>query len=273
MTNIRFLSFRYLAIIVVSILAPVSYSSAQTTVDFEDVGASLATESFYNGADGAGGFASGSLSFNNSYSPDTGFGESWAGWSYSNRTDSTTPGFMNQYSAIFGLGDSGSATYGVAFNGFSGSGPEILSTNGRTFDSLSITNTTYAALSMLEGDAFAKRFGGDSGNDPDFFKIDILALDANGDETDSLEFFLADYRFADNSLDYIIDEWTAVDVSSLNATRLGFRFSGSDVGSFGLNTPAYFAADNIVVAVPEPSAASIMLWGMLGLMARKRKTV
>jgi hypothetical protein len=32
------------------------------------------------------------------------------------------------------------------------------------------TNTTYAALSMLSGDSFAKKFGGASGDDPDWFK-------------------------------------------------------------------------------------------------------
>jgi hypothetical protein len=250
----------------------IAASHAQTPVSFEDVGASLATEGFYNGSDGAGEFQSGTLRFNNNYTPDTGFGESWSGWSYSNQTDTTTPGFMNQYSAIFGLGDEDTATYGVAFNGFTqGTGPEILSLDGRAIQSLRITNTTYAALSMLNGDAFAKQFGGDSGNDADFFKIDILSLDADGNEIDSVEFFLADYRFDDNSLDYIIDDWTTVDVSSLNADRFGFRFSGSDVGQFGLNTPAYFAVDTIVVAVPEPNAlvVAIIATGCLTMIRRR----
>lgn len=242
---------------------------AQSIVDFEDVGASLSTESFYNGADGAGGFSSGPLQFNNTFTSSE-FGDSWFGWSYSNTTDTTTPGFTNQYSAIFGSGDSGSATYAVAFNGFGGSGPEIQSANGRTIESLSITNTTYAALSMRDGDSFAKKFGGDSGDDQDFFKIDILSLDGDGNEIGAVEFFLADYRFADNSLDYIVDSWVNVDVSELAATRLGFRFSGSDVGQFGLNTPAYFAADNIVVAVPEPNSIAFGFFAVLVLSGRRQ---
>lgn len=253
---------------VVAVSGIPSVLDAQTLVDFEDVGAPLSSESFYNGSDGAGGFVSGTLGFNNTFTSSE-FGDSWFGWSYSNTTDTSTPGFMNQYSAVFGSGDSGSATYGVAFNGFEGSGPEIQSTDGRTIQSLSITNTTYAALSMRDGDSFAKKFGGDRGDDPDFYKIDILSLDGNGDEIGSVEFFLADYRFSDNDQDYIVDTWTAVDISELSATRLGFRFSGSDVGQFGLNTPAYFAVDNIVVAVPEPAVLAMSFFAVAVIGCRR----
>jgi hypothetical protein len=237
--------------------------NAQSVVTFEDIGATLADESFYNGSDDAGGFSSGPLAFNNSYNEEF---ESWSGWSYSNQTDTTTPGFGNQYSNIVGLGDSGSATYAVAF----GNTAEIQSSSG-AIESLSITNTTYAALSMRDGDPFAKQFGGSSGDDPDFFKIDILSLNQAGEEVDSLEFFLADYRFSDNSQDYIVDNWTTVDVSELNARRIGFRFSSSDVGTFGINTPLYFAVDNLVVAVPEPATGSAILLLALTMSTRRKR--
>src|SRR5262249_54870122 len=70
-------------------------------IDFEDL--KLAPESFYNGSDLAGGFVSEGAFFNNNYNPTFG---SWSGWSYSNITDVTTPGFMNQYSA-YNLPDGG----------------------------------------------------------------------------------------------------------------------------------------------------------------------
>lgn len=243
----------------------IANAQAQSIVDFEDVGANLADESFYNGSDDAGEFTSGPLRFNNSYGVSGGF-EFWSGWSYSNQTDNSTPGFGNQYSNILGLGDSGSATYAIAF----GDTAEIQSTSG-TINQFSITNTTYAALSMRDGDAFAKQFGGTSGDDPDFFQVDIVSLDATGAEIDRLEFLLADFRFADNSQDFIIDQWTNVDVSSLSATRLGFRFSGSDVGQFGLNTPSYFALDNVVVAVPEPATGVVLSFVASTLMLRRRR--
>jgi len=242
--------------------AAVASIHAQEVVDFEDVGSGLAAESFYNGSDEAGGFTSGSLSFNNSFNSTFG---SWSGWSYSNRTDTTTPGFGNQYSAIVGSGASMSDTYGVVF----GDSATITSSPGRTIESLAITNTTYAALSIRDGDAFAKQFGGDTGNDEDFFSIDIEGFDASGSSTGTLTFFLADYRFADNSQDFFIDDWTQFDVSSLGATQLGFTFASSDVGQFGINTPTYFAVDNIVVAVPEPSSSVLLLF-LLPVLRRQR---
>ena len=231
-----------------------SYSESESapTVGLEDVGARLAPESFYNGADGAGQFVSEGLVFNNDYNPSFG---SWAGWSYSNETDTTTAGFLNQYSAFAGSGSKGSDTYGVAA-AFGGSlVPKIRREPGAApFQSIDITNTTYAALSMIQGDFFAKKFGGETGDDPDFFLLTIEGLDQNGGSLGTVEFPLADYRFADNTLDYIVDQWTTVDVSSLgNATELAFSLSSSDVGEFGMNTPAYFAIDNIITRSQQES--------------------
>lgn len=122
----------------------------------------------------AGGFTSQGAFFNNNYNPTF---QSWSGWSYSNTTDTTTPGFLNQYSAYTGGGFNGSSNYGVAFTFAPGSAYIDLPT-GLSAKSARITNTTYAALSILNGDQFAKKFGGASGNDPDFFLFNITGLDA-----------------------------------------------------------------------------------------------
>ena len=256
------MNFRFAFSICLLFAVSMASSNAQQVVDFEDVGAGLGAEDFYNGSDDAGGFTSGPLFFNNTF--DQTFG-SWQGWSYSNRTDTTTPGFSNQYSSIVGAGDGGSATYAVAF----GDTATITSSPGRTIDSFSITNTTFAALSIRDGDQFAKQFGGDTGDDPDFFSVDILGFDDSGNATGSLTFFLADFRFDDNSLDFILDDWVNVDVSSLGASRLGFSFASSDVGQFGINTPTYFAVDNVSVSVPEPSSTVLLL--LLLPVLRRRK--
>ena len=66
------------------------------------------------------------------------------------------------------------------------------------------------------------------------------------EHSDSIEFYLADYRFEDNTLDYLINEWTYIDLSSLSdAGNLKFTLTSSDVGMFGINTPTYFCVDNI----------------------------
>jgi len=120
---------------------------------------------------------------------------------------------------------------------------------GGVVQGLYLTNSTYAYLSMLEGDGFAKKFGGASGNDPDFFKVTIRKY-LNGElGTDSVEFYLADFRFANNSQDYIVNDWTYVDLTPLgNVDYLEFSLASSDIGTFGINTPTYFCVDNVTTS-------------------------
>jgi hypothetical protein len=112
-----------------------------------------------------------------------------------------------------------------------------------------VNNTTYAYYSMKEGVAPSKKFGGASGNDPDYFKLLIQGFDKNGNYVDSVEFFLADYRFSDNNNDYVVKDWQQVDISNLvlkSAIRLEFSLSSSDNGALGMNTPAYFCMDDAI---------------------------
>ena len=223
-----------------------------TTVDFEDL--TLAPESFYNGADNAGEFTSRGARFNNTFT-DFGTFTAWFGWSYSNTTDVATQGFSNQYSAYqlpSGGGD-GSSNYAMAFAVIPGDAFIDLP-DGTIPQSMRITNSTVAALSMLNGDpgGFSKQFGGATGNDPDWFLLTVTGEDALGAPLGSVDFYLADYRFADNSFDFVVDTWTTVDVSGLvGASRLSIGLTSSDTGMFGINTPAYVALDNLEVVLLE----------------------
>ncbi|PWH85377.1 T9SS type A sorting domain-containing protein [Brumimicrobium oceani] len=220
--------------------------NAQTTVDFEDL--TLPAESFYNGDDEAGEFVSGGVTFGNEYVTAWG---SWTGFSYSNITDNTTPGYINQYSAIPGSGSNGSENYAVYYN----ADTLYLPGNDNNLVSVNLTNNAYAYFSMKDGDAYGKQFGSanDANGDPDgtngedFFYVTIFNHDAAGNKTDSIDFYLADYRFPDNNDDYIVDTWETVDLSGFTNTNfLTFSFSSSDVGGIGVNTPQYFAMDNFV---------------------------
>ncbi len=136
--------------------------------------------------------------------------------------------------------------------------------------SILVTNTVYPYFSMLNGDQFARKFGGDSGDDPDYFLLTITGLDGNNQPVGALEFYLADYRFENNSLDYLVDTWTEVDLSPLNgAAALSFGLTSSDVGEFGMNTPAYFAIDNLAL-VPEPATLGLMTVGTMAVLNRSR---
>ena len=107
---------------------------------------------------------------------------------------------------------------------------------------MEITNSTYGALSMKNGDAFAKKF---TSNDKDFFKVWIKGY-AAGKVKDSLEVYLADFRYADLSQNYIQKDWKTVSLSKfVNIDSLNFSLESSDNGQWGINTPGYFTIDNI----------------------------
>lgn len=228
--------------------------SAQTVANFENLGLTAGT--YNNNAGNSHQFSSGNVQLPNFY--DATF-DSWTGWAISANTDVTTPGYLNQYSAITGSGVNGSTTYAVCYI----YGSEIMRMSGNAIggvvQGLHLTNSTYAYLSMLEGDGFAKKFGGENGNDPDFFKVTVKKFRNGQLGSDSVEFYLADYRFANNTQDYIVKDWTYVDLSSLgNVDSLQFTLASSDVGMFGINTPTYFCVDDVrTTDMPSSTAQAI----------------
>lgn len=200
------------------------------------------SDTFNNGADGIGGFTHYGRFFNNSYNDDWG---SWSGWALSNMRDDSTAGFMNQYSAVTGHGLSHTPNYMVS----TGDGAYIKFDEPTNITGAYFTNSTYAALDMKNGSGFSKKFGGDSGDDEDFFKL-IIKSYLSGKRVDSVEFYLADFRFSDNTKDYIVNDWTFVnfttEISSDGAEMdsISFSYESSDVGEFGVNTPKYFCMDD-----------------------------
>ena len=204
-------------------------------VDFEEF--ELESESVFNGAEEDGGIQSENIFLHNSLNPAY---SSWSGFAISNKTDITTAGFTNGYSAITGSGVDGSSNYAVSFT----LGSSILNVTEGGVNSFFVTNSTYTALSMLNGDQFAKKFGGEDGNDPDFFLLTLKGWDNGNMMVDSVDVYLADYRFEDNSLDYVLSEWKSVELGQLSdADSLQFTLTSTDNSSFGMNTPSYFCID------------------------------
>ncbi len=208
---------------------------------FDDI--ELPAAGYLNNAGPSGAFLSQQLALPNQYNNQFDF---WSGWAISSITDNQTPGFTNQYGVISGGGAEGSANFAVGYC----FDPIVVrltgSQAGSVVEGLSVNNSTYTYFSMRDGDAFSKRFGGVSGNDPDYLLLSIRAYYQGQLSPDSATVYLADYRFADNQLDYIVDEWTFVDLVALgNADSLQFRLTSTDNGVFGMNTPAYFCIDNV----------------------------
>lgn len=290
------------------ISAAITTSADAETVTFEDL--AVPSEGYWrgpaaNGIDAevvdeiygyssticTGSFTSGGVQFVNRYNKSWG---SWGGFGYSNMTDTTTAGSANQYSAFPGSGVGNSRNYAVAcgyIDDFEPSSvnqlqqlPYMVLPNGANIQSVSVTNTTYAALSMQNGDSFAKQFGYTyktvngvktlvSSNDPDWFKLTVYGSDAAGNVlSNSVDYYLADYR-GDSTSDYIVNTWKELDLSSLSGAQcLYFNLSSSDVGDFGMNTPGYFAIDNVqYTAVPEPSVIAMLAIAAVVGICRVRK--
>jgi len=210
------------------------------TITFESL--SVPATGYWCGSDGSGTFSSGKMTFQNFYNSSW---QTWSGFAYSKLNDTATQGFGNQFSvycktnadnkfALFYPPFDGNATFSFAEN------------ESHPIKSLDLCNTTYAALSMKNGDTYCRKFGGTSGNDPDWFKVTIHGFDQSGAATDSVTCYLADFRSADSSKDYIMDKWLTVDVSAMGKiNHLTFEFSSSDAGTYGINTPTYLCLDNI----------------------------
>jgi len=140
-------------------------SYGQFLADFENQNLELDTFDI-DGNDDAGYF-SGEIFFPNNYNAEF---NSWTDWAISTKTDTVTEGFTNSLSSFAGSGKA-SDTYAVA-SAFLPVNFQLTEVSaGKTINGLYISNTTYTALSMRNGDSFAKKFGGETGDDPDFFLL------------------------------------------------------------------------------------------------------
>jgi hypothetical protein len=161
--------------------------------------------------------------------------------------DKETEGYINQCSvyysdAITGKGGyKGSATFAVS----NGNSSISFQDNAKecVFDHFYVINNTYAALSMRDGDGYAKQF---NYTDGDWFKLVIEGFNKSGTSTGTVEFYLADFRTSASP--GVITEWTKVDLSPLGSVaKIKFDLQSTDNGDWGMNTPAYFCFDNLAI--------------------------
>ncbi|HZV69120.1 MAG TPA: DUF4465 domain-containing protein [Saprospiraceae bacterium] len=219
----------------------IGHCFSQAIAGFEDF--NLEPGQYLNDASPERGFRSGSIELPNNYNAEFDF---WSGFAISADTNTTTPGFSNQYSSITGSGALGTTAYAVGYIYDNTFVRLTGKATGKPMIGMYVTNSTYAALSMRDGDSFAKKFGGESGKDPDFFLLTIKKYAGGAIADDSINVYLADYRSSSASKDYILTDWKYVDLTSIGEVdSLVLRLSSSDVGTFGMNTPAYVCIDQV----------------------------
>lgn len=215
---------------------------------------------------------------------DTGY-PCTGGFGISRNTDITTVGYTNQTSVYASSGADGSDTFLIGYDCLQGMGgsdsPELEGYTTPTLEfsqpldliSVDIANSTYAVLSMNGGDSFGKVF---SYADKDWFKLTISGMDEENKIIDSCDYYLADFLTEDSP--GIIEGWNTVELNfTEKISGLRFTMSSSDVGTYGMNTPAYFALDNLrwnegsaPENVPEPAPWFLMLSGFTWLALRYR---
>ena len=231
-------------------------------------------------------FLSRGVSFSNWY--DRGW-FAWTGFAITgvNAPTPSSPVYDNQYSAAAGPAFEGT-NYAIAYLSSYGLAPVIDLPPGYDAASVRITNTTYAKAVILDGNApYARRFGDDPStpgvvetNHPDHFSLFFTGYsgpNATGTVVGSVESVLADYRFSDDALDFVVDQWTQVDLSGLGGARsIALSWFSTDTSTYDdvtyINTPTYVAIDNLAV-VPEPSAIVLTACGVAvaGLAAGRRR--
>jgi hypothetical protein len=96
---------------------------------------------------------------------------------------------------------------------------------------------------MKFGDNFAKKF---TPADYDTFVLSVKVYKKDSFIAEK-RVYLADFRLGINS--YIASNWIEV-IMPLSGDSITFNLESSDNGDFGMNTPAYFALDEITLIGP-----------------------
>jgi putative lipoic acid-binding regulatory protein len=214
------------------------FAMAQDPATFEDV--QLGSNGIWQPPIGANEMPSGGWLFTNN--TQNGY---WGGFTASNRTDLTQTGLNAQYTAAPGCGYDGSAQYAVAYT--MGVQTDVYATDGQlhTVTGCYVTNNLWTYEDMLQGGYGEPPYGGYSGNDPDWFKVTATGKNASGQTVGTLDFYLADFRFANNEEDYILNTWEWFDLSPLgDVATISFSLSSSRGSGYNMITPAYFCMDN-----------------------------
>ncbi len=215
-----------------------AWAFAQDPATFEDV--QLGSNGIWQPPIGSNEMSSGGWLFTNN--TQNGY---WGGFTASNRTDLSQTGLDAQYTAAAGCGYDGSAQYAVAFT--MGVQTDVYAADGQshTVTGCYVTNNLWTYQDILQGGYGELPYGGTTGNDPDWFKVTATGKNASGQTVGELDFYLADYRFANNEEDYVLNTWEWFDLSPLgDVATISFSLSSSRGSGYNMITPAYFCMDN-----------------------------
>ncbi len=176
--------------------------------------------------------------------------EEWRGFGLSNIYSQATTGTISLYSAYATSTPTNNfLIYQQAPSPFASS---IYFENNeeRVISSISVANSTFAFLIMKYGLGQEIRpFGGENNDLEDWFILTIEGYDKKGKKTGEIEFYLADYTFENRKRNYIINDWTTIQLDSLKeVNRLVLTLTSSVTNNQGIMlTPPFLCIDNIKI--------------------------
>ncbi|MBS1647508.1 MAG: DUF4465 domain-containing protein [Bacteroidetes bacterium] len=225
--------------------AQVHTGTTTIVCDFEHVALPNHNHHVYNDSTGGGGFTSGNAFFPCQW--DTSYGGYWStGWACSAINDTTHQNYTNIYGCAAYKGYNNSNQYAIGTT----AGPLTFkmtdSLIGKTVLGMYVCNSSYAYGSMKNGDGFEHAFAATT---HDWFKLTIKKYFHGNLSTDSSEVYLADFRYSDTTQNYILKNWTWINLSTLGRVdSLLFTLHSSQNSSSGfMNTPAFFCIDNVTL--------------------------
>lgn len=136
--------------------------------------------------------------------------------------------------------------YAPAFNGPKSCG--FIFNDGETHKAKGtyVTNHPWAYYNVTVGDASTRKLD----QEGDYFKLIVTGY-LNGQKTGSVDFMLAEFK---EGVLKVVTDWTWLDLSDLGEVdEVYFTVDGTDQGSWGLNTAAYFCMDRLIVEGDVPT--------------------
>lgn len=235
-----------------SLLATVIFCGAvamaeTSTSDFEDI--NLGENVYDMGESANGKFTSGDFNFVNNYSVSE-YGPYFDGFTISSSTstafDSDTY-LVDQFNSCVGSGADNSSQYAViSWSSYASQPNAIYHKENKLFtpQSVALTNAAYAFNVIRTGNYYSRKF-----TDKDVFTLKFLGYKENEATGTSVEVNLAEagmLQFA----------WKTIDLTDLGEVdEIRFEMSSTDVGDWGMNTPAYFCIDNFVAEISNATSA------------------
>jgi hypothetical protein len=182
----------------------------------------------------------------------------WAGFAWSTMSNTVANSYTNQYAAAQGF----PRAYAVAYDDGRHDPPEIAFALPCAPKSVLVDNTTYAALTIRDGDeyGFSQPFASN-----DTFVLTLTAYDVEGHVLAATNHYLADYRDGNT---FVQTNWSQLDLSWMPADVVSLvgTLETTDVGDWGPNTPMYFALADFTYAYDDASRgvaasnAAILCW-------------